>query len=108
MAKLTPYQRLLTTLRHQEPDHIPFDLSSTKVTGIHRLAYKNLLTHLGIKEKEPALFDIKQQLVSPSAALLERLTVDVRGIQPNAPSHWQLKIEEADGYTAYTDEWGIT
>jgi len=108
VAKLTPYQRLLTTLRHQEPDYIPFDLSSTKVTGIHRVAYKNLLTHLGIEEKDIPIFDMKQQLASPSAALLERLTVDVRGIQPNAPSHWQLKIEDADGYTAYTDEWGMT
>ena len=108
MAEFTPYQRLVSTLKHREPDHIPFDLSSTKVTGIHRLAYENLLRHLGTQEKEIPIFDIKQQLATPSAALLERLKVDTRGIQPNAPSYWQLKIEDIDGYTAYTDEWGMT
>ena len=108
MAGLSPYQRLLTTLRHREPDRIPFDLSSTKETGIHMVAYKNLLSHLGIEEKEIPVFDIKQHLALPSAALLERLEVAPRGIQPEPPSNWQLKIEDVDGYTAYTDEWGIT
>jgi len=30
-------ERILTAIRHGEPDRVPFDLGSTPVTGIHRL-----------------------------------------------------------------------
>jgi hypothetical protein len=35
-------ERLLKTLNHQEPDRIPYDLGSTQVTGIHKVAYTGL------------------------------------------------------------------
>ena len=33
-------ERVLTTLNHQEPDRVPFDLAGTQVTGIHIKAYR--------------------------------------------------------------------
>ena len=42
MRDLTSRERVLKALQHEEPDCVPFDLSSTPVTGIHQLAYRRL------------------------------------------------------------------
>lgn len=36
-------ERLLKALDHQEPDRVPLDLGSTQVSGIHVVAYQNLI-----------------------------------------------------------------
>ncbi|MBT6630249.1 MAG: hypothetical protein HOB49_24755, partial [Gemmatimonadetes bacterium] len=53
---MTPRQRLLATLAHTEPDRIPFDLSSTPVTGIHRVAYQSLREALALPQRDVEIF----------------------------------------------------
>ena len=56
---MTSRERLLKTLRHQEPDRVPFDLSSTPVTGIHHLAYRWLRgVWIGLGEGVPLRYII--------------------------------------------------
>ncbi len=111
---LTGRQRLLTALAHQEPDRIPLDLGSTQVTGIHVVAYKKLRTALGLPFVEPQLFDTIQGLAIPDSDLLERLGVDVRGINPRNSHNWQVietevqDMKSGELYWNYHDEWGIT
>lgn len=47
MTNLTARERLLMALQHKEPDCIPYDLAGTSVTGIHYVAYQNLVDYLG-------------------------------------------------------------
>ena len=111
---LTGRERLLTALAHQEPDRIPLDLGSTQVTGIHVVAYKKLRTALGLPFVEPQLFDTIQGLAIPDSDLLERLGVDVRGINPRNSHNWQVietevqDVKSGELYWNYHDEWGIT
>ena len=69
----------MTTLGHSEPDRIPFDLGSTKVTGITRNAYLNLVGHLGENVGAFEFFDVTQQLAAMQENILNRLEVDTRG-----------------------------
>jgi uroporphyrinogen decarboxylase len=62
VIRILAQERVLAALHHREPDRVPFDLGGTLVTGIHHIAYKNLLFYLGLKEKEIQIFDIIQQL----------------------------------------------
>jgi uroporphyrinogen decarboxylase len=101
-------ERLLTTLNHHEPDHIPLDLGSTQISGIHALAYQNLREALGLPPVEVELCDSIQQLALPDDDLIEHLGVDVRGLFPLNSHNWQFVEEEAGEYWAYHDEWGIT
>ena len=39
-------QRILTALRHQEPDRVPIDFGGTVDTTIQAVAYKKLRKHL--------------------------------------------------------------
>lgn len=111
---VTGRERLLTALAHQEPDRIPLDLGSTQVTGIHIVAYKKLRNALGLPSADSHLFDAIQGLANPYPDLLERLGVDVRGINPRNSHNWQIhetEVQDAksgEKYWSYHDEWGIT
>ena len=101
-------QRLLQTLRHQEPDRVPFDLSSTPVTGIHREALVHLRQALGLEERETRVWHLMQQLGWVDEDLHQVLETDVRGARPEAQSTWKLALRDEGEYRYCTDEWGIT
>lgn len=101
-------QRLLTTLNHQEPDRVPFDLGSAQITGIHLVAYRRLRQTLGLPAVEPQVCDAIQQLALPDEDLIQRLGVDVRGLFPLNSHNWNVIEKKAGDYWLYHDEWGIT
>jgi len=100
-------ERVLTALRHEEADRVPFDLSSTPVTGIHRVAYRNLRQGLGLEVREVQTWHMMQQLAVMEEEVHEAMETDVRGLRPNAQSTWKLELGEEGEYRHYTDEWGI-
>ncbi len=100
--------RLLQALKHQEPDRVPLDLSSTQVTGIHVVAYRGLCRALGLPLDGVRLCDWIQQLALPDEDLLERLGVDVRGLFPRNSHNWNVQEVDAGEFWLYSDEWGIT
>lgn len=102
-------QRLTDTLNHKEPDRIPFDLGSTKITGISLVAYRSFLNYKCWQQLDPVPFtgDILQQLVKPAEAFLKEIKVDTRGVFPAAPSSWKAIFTEENGYIRMIDEWGI-
>jgi uroporphyrinogen decarboxylase len=101
-------ERLLTSLNHQEPDCVPFDLGSTQVTGIHIVAYCNLRAYLGLPPVELQLCDVIQQLALPDDDVIEQLGVDVRGLFPLNSHNWNVTDVDVGDAWEYTDEWGIT
>jgi len=100
-------ERVLQALRHEEADRVPFDLSSTPVTGIHHLAYRSLRRALGLPEEEPRIWHMMQQLAWVDEEVHQALETDARGMRPNAQSAWRLELREEGDYRCYADEWGI-
>jgi uroporphyrinogen decarboxylase len=103
-------QRVLTALRHEEPDRVPYDLASTQVTGITNGAYQRLRAYLGWDEQLPRWVDVIQQLVQPGDDLLDYLQVDTRGLYPLTSHNWNVYeqlLDDGDAWV-YHDEWGIT
>ena len=85
---MTSRERVNKTLNHQIADRVPIDFGGFQA-GIHKKAYAELLTHLGISEKIETL-DPVQQLAKPSEEILESFNVDIRYIC----SHSLDKIEK--------------
>lgn len=102
-------ERVLTTLNHQEPDRVPFDMGGTVVTGIQTKAYRRLRDYLGLPRKETKIIDILQQLAEVDDDVMERLGVDVRNVSPRSTASFRIEIKEtADGnYTYFYDEYQI-
>ncbi len=101
-------ERLLMALNHQEPDHLPLDLGSTQVTGIHMMAYRRLREYLGLPPIEPAIVDEVQGLAQPDGDVIEEFGVDVRGLFPLNSHNWNVTGVESGDNWEYVDEWGIT
>ncbi len=64
-AMMTPRERVLASIRHQEPDRVPVDLGATPSSGISTIAYYNLKQYLGITEGHTRVYDVVQQLAQP-------------------------------------------
>jgi len=79
-GKMTSRERVLASVRHQEPDRVPVDLGGTPSSGISAIAYHNLKEHLGIAEGHTRVYDVVQQLAQPEEMILDRFGIDVLDI----------------------------
>ncbi|MCR4406759.1 MAG: uroporphyrinogen decarboxylase family protein [Anaerolineae bacterium] len=68
--------RVLTALRHEEPDRVPIDLGGMASTGIHAVAYNRLKRYLGLGGTT-RVFDITQHLAEVEEPVRRRFGVDV-------------------------------
>lgn len=59
---MTPRERILTALKHQEPDILPWDLGGMRSTGIMAIAYANLRRKLKLPIDNIKVYDVGQQL----------------------------------------------
>jgi uroporphyrinogen decarboxylase len=99
-------ERLLTSLLHREPDHVPLDIGGSDVTGIHRDAYKRLAGYLGFDDTVSICEEI-QQVALPREDLLQKLDVDTRAVFPKGPDNWEPSYKLSDRYQSFIDEWGV-
>ncbi|MFW6438387.1 MAG: uroporphyrinogen decarboxylase family protein [Armatimonadota bacterium] len=105
---MTPRERVLAALRHEEPDRVPFDLGTTFVTGIHRIAYDNLTEAMGMEDlEEKPLLDPFQQLAMPHEEVLRELGVDTRSVYLKLPGRALENPSEDDEYFYSLDSWGL-
>ena len=70
-------ERVLTALRHEQPDRVPLDSGGCSATTISAIAYNRLRNHLGIIGGSTAIYDVIQQLAMPESWYLEMFEVDV-------------------------------
>lgn len=98
MSDMTSRQRVVTTLEHREPDRVPWDCTFTID------AYRNLVSYLGLSEKEPQVKNWAS-VVSPSIELLNELQTDLYYVGLSGPEHAPT-FEY--GREKNSDEWGIT
>jgi len=98
--------RVLASLSHREPDHVPLDIGGSDVTGIHRDAFRRLARYLGLQE-EVLLYHRVQQLALPSEEMLQRFQVDVRPLLAQPSDSWELMVEDTGTHQTFTDEWGV-
>lgn len=103
-------ERILKTLRHEEPDRVPVDLGAMMSTGIMGIAYNKLKKYLGIKGGRTRMYDLGQQLAEPEIKVLEVIGADVlpviakRSLKASASDKWK-KSKLPDGSQCEVPEW---
>lgn len=70
-------ERVLTALRHQEPDRVPIDLGGTVDTTIQAVGYRKLRAHLGLSEGTTRVVDVYQQVAGVEEDVRQALGSDV-------------------------------
>ena len=99
-------ERLLTAIKHKEPDRIPVDIGATPSSGISAVAYHNLVKHLGLNLKNH-VYDVVQEVSQPDIELLDLFKVDVLDIGRFFNSHqsyWQ-ELEIMKGVPGLYPRW---
>ncbi|MBM3956768.1 MAG: methyltransferase [Gemmatimonadetes bacterium] len=107
MAQMTPRERVLKALRHQEPDRVPLDSAGCSATTIAAEPYAKLKRLLGITGGPFIVYDVLQQLACPEQWYLDRFEVDVIDATREFSldtSQWQ-DWEISDGSIAKIPPW---
>ncbi len=99
MREMTPRERLLASLRHEEADRVPLDLGGLATT-IEAVPYDELKKHLGITS-ETKLF--LRDHVDPPEEVLGRFGIDTRYVRLKGPRDFRIQIGPDN---SYVDEWG--
>jgi len=73
---MTSRERVLTALRHEEPDRVPIDFGGHRSSGISAIAYARLKQALGIDSGDIYVYDMIQQLAIVEPEVLDALNVD--------------------------------
>jgi len=103
---MTPRERVLAAVNHQEPDRVPIDQGSMRSSGIMAIAYNRLKKHLGVTGGETFVYDLVQQLAQPEQWFLDRFHIDAVDLgrafySPEKCRPWKLP----DGSEAVVPRW---
>lgn len=102
IAEMTHRERVMTALRHQEPDRVPLDLWGS-ATSVNDGIYARTKEHLGIEgDIEP--FRHGRTANYYDERILDALEVDFRHVWMRSPSD-RKPTTHPDG--SYDDEWGV-
>jgi uroporphyrinogen decarboxylase len=104
---MTPRERVLTTLRHEEPDRVPIVLGVSNATGIKMKPYRELKRLLGIEAPDRYLYRWPELGAAEiDEETLRRLGTDVRSVLDVEPS-WVLEMNAArPPHDDYINSWG--
>jgi len=81
-------QRVLTALRHQEPDRVPIDLGGTMDSTIMAVPYQALRKHLGLGAGTTRVADVYQHTALVEEDVRQALGVDVTFVS-DEPNEWR-------------------
>jgi uroporphyrinogen decarboxylase len=104
---LTPRERVLTALNHEQPDRPPIIIGTSNTTTIKIKAYQRLKEHLGFSAPDRYLYDwpeLGSALVDEP--ILERLHGDARGVWDRFPAETLRRNQERPTHAPYIDDWG--
>lgn len=105
---LTPKERVLTALQHEEPDRLPVVIGISNATGIKIQAYRRLKAVLNLNTPERYLYDWPELgTAAPEEVLLQRLHCDVRGVYDRMPRLVEERNRKRAPHSPYFDDWGI-
>ena len=77
---MTSRERVVTTLRHRQPDAIPVDFGGTAVTGMHVSCVAALQDHYGLERRPVKVHEPYQMLGFIEEDLKQVLGIDVEGV----------------------------
>ena len=104
---LTPRQRVLTALSHEEPDRVPIVIGTSNTTTLKILPYRRLKALLGIQAPDNYIYDWPELgSAAPDETMLERLHGDARGVLDRLPSQIYARNNNRPPHAPFIDDWG--
>ncbi|HCP34295.1 MAG TPA: hypothetical protein DIT94_07905, partial [Deltaproteobacteria bacterium] len=104
---MTPRERVLTTLNHEEPDRVPLVIGVSNATGIKMKPYQEMKQILKVQAPDRYLYDWPELGTAEiDEETLCRLHGDVRGVLDLEPERVRLQHREREPHSDCIDSWG--
>lgn len=104
---LTPRERVLTTLNHEEPDRVPIILGTSNTTGMKMPAYQRLAQAIGTTAQDLYIYNWPELGTALlDEATLRRLHSDARGVLDRFPSNTYARNQSREPHSPFIDDWG--
>lgn len=105
---MTPRERVLAALNHEEPDRVPIVIGVSNATGMKMKPYRELKRLCGIRALDMYLYDWPELgTAAVDEETLVRLHSDVRGVWDREPAGVRERNRNREPGTPYVDSWGI-
>ncbi len=104
---MTPRERVLAVINHEEPDRVPIVLGVSNATGIKMKPYQDLKKILGIKAEDRYIYDWPELgTADPDEETMQRLHSDVRGVWDREPQSVMERNNTREPHSPCIDSWG--
>ncbi len=100
----TSRERVVTALRHKEPDRVPIGFGGLH-DSIHLFGHRKLKEYLGLSG-EDIIQDPFQQIVFPIPELMEKFQADALPVYANPGAGFEMRYYDEGEFRKYGDEWG--
>jgi len=104
---LTPRERVLTCINHEEADRVPLVIGVSNATGIKMKPYQGIKDIAGIKSPDKYIYDWPELGTADiDEQTMLRLHSDVRGVLDLEPEAVRKRNREREPHSDYIDSWG--
>lgn len=104
---MTPRERVLAAIAHEEPDRVPIVIGVSNATGIKMAPYRELRDLIGVDAPDEYLYDWPELgTAAIDEETMQRLHSDVRGVTDLEPA-WVLdRNRRREPHSDYVNSWG--
>lgn len=104
---MTPRERVLAALAHEEPDRVPIVLGPSNATGIKMVTYRKLKRLIGVEAPDEYIYEWPELGTAKlDEATYRRLHADVRGVLDHFPAHVRERNAARAPRSPMIDDWG--
>ena len=104
---MTPRERVLTAINHEQPDRIPLAIGVNNATGIKMKPYQGIKKIAGIQAPDDYIYDWPELGTAQiDEQTMHRLHSDVRGVLDLEPEKVRKLNREREPHSNYIDSWG--
>lgn len=104
---MTPRDRVMAALDHEEPDRVPVIIGTSNATGIKMRRYRQLKKQLGIAAPDEYIYDWPELGTAKlDEKTLERLHSDARGVLDRFPAWVYERNRSRPAHAPFIDDWG--
>lgn len=104
---MTPRERVLSAIAHEEPDRVPIVIGVSNATGMKMAPYMELKELIGVDAPDEYLYDWPELgTAAIDEETMQRLHSDVRGVTDLEPD-WVLdRNRKREPHSDYVNSWG--
>lgn len=104
---MTPRERVLSAINHEEPDRVPIVIGVSNATGIKMKTYQGIKELVGIDAPDNYIYKWPELGTAEiDEATMQRLHSDVRGVRDIHPLETLKRNQEREPHSPFIDSWG--